>query len=109
MSALGQDQVVRVGDLNDAGDDGDVSADAVFALVIAACLIVDAALVGLVVEICDRFMLPRFPFVIAGLLAAVVVPFSVATTLRGRATQLHEHRPSIRRMATARLSRVLCS
>lgn len=89
-------QVTRVDALND-GDDDCMSADAVFTLVMAACLIVDAALVRLVIEICDRFMLPLFPFVVAGLFAAIVVPFSIGSSLRGIAAQLHVCPGSIRK------------
>jgi uncharacterized membrane protein len=88
MSTPEQSQVTRVGALND--DDGCISADAVFTLVIAACLIVDAGLVRLLIEICDRFMLPLFPFVIAGLFAAMVVPLSIGPNLRAAAAHLHD-------------------
>jgi len=95
MSTPEQSQVRRVETLAD-GDAGCTGADAVFALVVAACLIVDAGLARLLIEICDRFMLPLFPFVIAALIAAIVVPLSVASTLRAAAAQLHDCPGTIR-------------
>ena len=90
-----QSQVTRARTLSD-GDAGCISADAVFGLVIAVCLIVDVGLARLLIEICDRFTLPLFPFVAAALIAAIVVPLSVASTLRAAAAQLHDCREPIR-------------
>jgi len=93
MSTPEQHYVARVGTLNE-GDGSCMSADGAFSLIMAACLIVDAALVRLVIAICDRFMLPLFPFVIAGLFAVIVVPFSIGSRLRAITAQLHEFPPS---------------
>ena len=95
MSTPEQSQVTRARTLSD-GDAGCISADAVFALVIAACLIVDAGLARLLIEMCDRFVLPLFPFVIAALIAAIVVALSVGSTLRAAAAQLHDCPGTIR-------------
>ena len=95
MSTREQSQATRVGTLDD-GDAGCMSADAVFTLVIAAGLIVDAALVRLLISICDHFMLPLFPLVVAGLFAAIVVPLSVGPGLRAVAAQLHHDPGSVR-------------
>jgi hypothetical protein len=96
MSMPEQSQMTRIGTLND-DEAGCISADAIFTLVIAACLIVDAGLVRLLIEICDRFTLPLFPFVIAGLFAVIVVPFSVGPSLRAAAAQLNDCPGTIRK------------
>ena len=86
-----ESQVTRA-DGFDGCDADAMSVDAIFTLVMAACLIVDAALIRLLVAICDHFMLPLLPFVIAGLIAAIAVPFSVGPTLRSAAAQ-SDNRP----------------
>jgi predicted RND superfamily exporter protein len=96
VSTHEQSQVTGVGALN-ADAAGCISADAVFTLVMAACLIVDACLVRLLVEICDRFVLPLLPFVIAGLFAVIVVAFSIGPRLRAVAAQLRDYPGSIRK------------
>ena len=87
--------MTRVGARNN-DDASCMSADLVFTLVVAACLIVDAALVRLLIEICNRFMLPLFPFAVAGLVAVIVVPLSIGPCLRAVATPSHDWPRSIR-------------